>query len=120
MLVSYNFNSFNPSDLVDLKSTWSNLETTYPIKKYMSVGIWSLFNSGRWKQLNRCAILPVKYHNPENLVFQHLPVKEKIINPYKSIDCKTIEINRMRSGLKLDTLTSVYIVEIVRCVGIVL
>ena len=54
------------------------------------------------------AILKIKYHNPKNLTVQHLPVNERV--------SKT-EINRMRNGYILDTLTSVDIQEIVKIVG---
>ena len=77
-----------------------------------------LFNSGKWNQLNRSAFLTVKYHNPDNLIFQHLPIKEKIKNPYKNKRFE--EINRMRNGIIIDTLTSVDIVEIVKCGGVIL
>ena len=79
----------------------------------MSDAVCTLFNSGRWNELNRSAFLSVKYHNPENLVFQHLPTKGKIENPYKNIRLE--EINRMRNGIIIDTLTSVDFVEIVKC-----
>ena len=75
-------------------------------------------NSGRWNELNRCAFLTVKYHNPENLTFQHLPVKERIENPYKNKRLE--EINRMRNGVIVDTLTSVDVVEVVKCGGVIL
>ena len=54
------------------------------------------------------AILKLKYYNPKNLIVQHLPVKEKE---------KKIEINRMRNGYIIDTLTSVDIQEIVKIGG---
>ena len=79
----------------------------------MSDAVCSLFNSGRWNELNRSAFLTVEYHNPENLKFQHLPVKEKIENSYKNKRFE--EINRMRNGIIIDTLTNVDIVEIVIC-----
>ena len=44
------------------------------------------------------AILSIKYYNPLNLMFQHLPVK----------------VNRMRNGYNIDTLTSVDICENVK------
>ena len=112
LLVSYDFNSFYPSAHIDLNNTWPEIETAYPFEKYMSDAICSLFNSGKWNELNRCAFLTVKYHNPENLVFQHLPIKEKFENPYKNNRLE--EINRMRSGIIKDTLSSVEIVEIVK------
>ena len=82
----------------------------------MSDVICTLFNSGRWKELHRSAFLTVKYHNSENLVFQYLPVKEKIENPNKNNRLE--EINRMRNGVIIDILASNDIVEIVKCGGI--
>ena len=83
-LVSYDFNSLYPSAQIDKNSTWAKTETAYPFKKYMSDAVCSLFNSGKWNELNRSAFLSVKHHNPENSVFQHLPVEKKIRNPYKN------------------------------------
>ena len=108
LLVSYDFNSLYPSAQIDKDSTWPKIETAYPFKKYMNDAICYLFNSGKWNQLKRSAFLTIKYHNPENLIFQHLPVKEKIKNPYKNNRLE--EINRMRNGIIIDTLTSVDIV----------
>ena len=54
------------------------------------------------------AILTIKYYNPPDLIFQHLPIKEKV---------KKIEVNRMRNGYIIDTLTSVDIQEIVKIDG---
>ena len=51
------------------------------------------------------AILKLKYYNPPNLIFQHLPVKEKVIK---------IEVNRMRNGYFVDTLTSVDIQKLLK------
>ena len=118
LLVSYDFNSLYPSAQIDKDSTWPKIETAYPFKKYMNDAICYLFNSGKWNQLKRSAFLTIKYHNPENLIFQHLPVKEKIKNPYKNNRLE--EINRMRNGIIIDTLTSVDIVEIVKCGGVIL
>ena len=49
------------------------------------------------------AILTIKYYNPPDLIFQHLPLEEKV---------KKIEVNRKRNGYVIDTLTSVDIQEI--------
>ena len=84
----------------------------------MSDAVCSFFNSGRWNEINRSAFLSVKYHNPDNSFFEHLPVKEKVENSYKN---KRLEkINSMRNGIIVDTLTSVNIVEIVKCGGVFL
>ena len=118
LLVSYDFNSLYPSAQIDKNSTWPKIETAYPFKKYMNDAVCTLFNSGRWNEINRTAFLTMKYHNPENLIFQHLPIKEKVENPYKNN--RSEEINRMRNGIIIDTLTSVDIVEIVKCGGDIL
>ena len=81
LLVSYDFNSLYPSAQVDINSTWPKIETSYPFKKYMSAAVCTLFNSGRWNELNISAFLTVKYHSPEKLIFQHLLVKQKIGSP---------------------------------------
>ena len=62
--------------------------------------------------------LTVKYHNPENLVFQHLPLEEKFNDPYKINRLE--KSSRMRNGIIIDTLTSVDMVEIVNFGEIVL
>ena len=118
LLVSYDFNRLYPSAQIDINSTWPKIETAYPFKKYMNDAVCYLFKSGKWNQLNRTAFLTIKYHKPENLIFQHLPIKEKIKNPYKNFRFE--EINRMRNGIIIDTLTSVDIVEIVKCGGVIL
>ena len=118
LLVSYDFNSLYPSAQMDKNSSWPKIETAYPFKKYMNDAVCTLFNSGRWNELNRSAFLTVKYHNPKNMIFQHLPIKEKIENPYKNNRLE--EINRMRGGVIVDTLTSVDIVEIVKYGGEIL
>ena len=117
LLVSYDFNSLYPSAQIDINSTWPKIETAYLFKKYMIDAVCYLFNSGKWNQINRSAFLTVNYHKPENLIFQHLPMKEKIKNPYKNNRFE--EINRMRNGIIIDTLTSVDIVEIAKCGGVI-
>ena len=57
---------------------------------------------------NESAVLKNFEYNPPNLIFQHLPVKEKV---------KKVEVNRMRNGFIIDTLTSVDICEIVKIGG---
>ena len=54
------------------------------------------------------AILTIIYYNPLNLIFQHLPIKEKV---------EKLEVNRMRNGYIIDTLTSLDIQEIVKVGG---
>ena len=61
------------------------------------------FNTGNFNQGS--ATLKIEYYNPRDLIVQHLPIKE--------IEKKN-EINRMRNGYFVDTLTSVDIQEIVK------
>ena len=44
------------------------------------------------------ALLKIEYYNPPDLIFQRLPVNEKV---------KKIEVSRMRNGYIIDTLMSV-------------
>ena len=118
LLVSSDFNRVYPFAQIDKSSAWPKIETAYPFKNYMSDAVCSLFNSGRLNDLNRSAFLTVEYYNLENLIFQHILVKEKIENPYKNNRLE--KINRMRNGILIDTLTSIDIVEIVKCGGVML
>ena len=80
--------------------------------------VCELFNSCRWNKLYRSAFLTVKSHKPENLVFQHFPIKEKVANTYKNK--KQEEISRSGNGIIIDTLNSVDLVGKIRCGGVVL
>ena len=77
----------------------------------MNESICSLCNSGRWNELNKTVFLTVKYHNSENLVFPHIAV-QKIKNLYKNNRLE--EIDGMKNGIIIDTLTCVDIAEIVK------
>ena len=57
------------------------------------------------KDGNEPAILRIIYFNPPDLIFQHLPVNRKV---------KNTEVNRMRNGCVIDTLTSVNLQESVK------
>ena len=54
---------------------------------------------------NERPISKKKFCNPPHLIFQHLPVKEKV---------EKIEVNRMRNDYIIDMLTSVDIQELVK------
>ena len=60
-------------------------------------------NTGNFTQGS--AVLGIKYYNPKNLTVQYLPVKEGE---------KKIELNGMRKGYFIDSLTTVDIQEIVK------
>ena len=54
------------------------------------------------------ATFKIKNYSPHDLIFQHLPVKEKV---------KNMETNKMRNGYVIDVLTGVDIQELVKIVG---
>ena len=118
LLVSYDLNTLYPSAQLDVNITWPKIETTYPFTKYMSEAVCRLFNSGRWNEINTSAFLTLKYHNPKSLVCQQLPINEKVNNSYKNN--RVEEINRLRNGIIINTLTFIDIVEIAKCGGFIL
>ena len=58
----------------------------------------------------------VKYHNPENLILQHMAVKEDVYIETKN---KSENVNRFRNGDITQHLTSVDIEEVVRVGGVI-
>ena len=89
--------------LCGMKSIYPKNETGYAYTPNMNNELVEKFNNQTFTQGS--AILKIKHYNPKNLIVQHLPLKERVI--------KT-EINRMRNGYIIDTLTSVDIEEIVK------
>ena len=57
-------------------------------------------------------LVDVKYPTPENQIIQLSPSREKIQNPSEIIAWE--ELNKMRNGTKIITLTSFDIIEIVK------
>ena len=66
------------------KPTWPAIETAKAINPEDSKLFCELFNNGEWKTLNKTGFLKVKYHNPENLVLQHMAVKEVVYSEIKT------------------------------------
>ena len=93
----------------DQNSGYPKIETGFAFKPHMNIVYVEAFNNQTFNQDgDESAILRMKYYNPPNLIFQHLPVKEKV---------KNVEVNRMRNGYIIDVLTSVDICEIVKIGG---
>ena len=93
----------------DENSVYPKTETGFAFKPDMNDFYAEAFENQTFNQNgNDSAILGIKYYNPPNLIFQHLPVKEEV---------KKIEFNRMRNGYIIDTLTSNDIHEIVNIGG---
>ena len=98
--------SFYPSATWDENSVYPKIEIGFAFKPDRNdVYVEALNNQTFNQDGDESAILTIKYYNPPNLVFQHLPVKEKV---------EKIEVNRMRNEYIVDTLTSVDICEIVK------
>ena len=107
--MSYDATSLYPSAMWDENSNYPKIETGFAFKPHMNKTYVEAFNNKTFNgDGDESAMLTIKYHNPPDLIFQHLPVKEKV---------KTIEVNRMRNGYIIDTLTSVDIQEIVKIGG---
>ena len=117
-LVSSDYTSLYPSAQANSKSNWPKIETAYAFEDYMNDAVCTLFISREFEKLNLCCFLIVKYHNPENLIIQHLPARERIQMPYKNNVYE--DINRSRNGVIIATLTSVDIIQIVRIGGVIL
>ena len=85
------------------------IETEFAFKPDLNDVYVETFNNQTFNEDgDESAILTIKYYNPPNLIFQHLPVKEKV---------RKIEVNRMRNGYNIDTLTSVDICEVAKIGG---
>ena len=107
--MDYDANSLYPSAMWDENSVYPKIETGFAFKPHMNDVYVEAFNNQSFKEDgDESAILTIKYYNPPNLIFQHLPVKEKV---------EKIEVNRMRNGYIIDTLTSVDIQEIIKIGG---
>ena len=107
--MDYDATSLYPSAMWDEKSVYPKIETGFAFKPNMNDVYVEAFNNQTFnKDYDESAILTIKYYNPPDIIFQHLPIKEKV---------KKIEVNRMRNGYIIDTLTSVDIQEIVKIGG---
>ena len=98
--------SLYPSAMWDENSIYPRIETGYAFTKDMNDELVEKFDTGNFNQGS--AMLRIKHYNPKILIVQHLPVKKRE---------KKIQINRMRNGFIIDTLTSVNIQEIVKIRG---
>ena len=107
--MDFDATSLYPSAMWDEKSVYPEIETGFAFKTQMNDVYVEAFNNQTFNQDgDESAILTLKYYNPPDLIFQHLPVKEKV---------NKIEVNRMRNGYIIDKLTSVDIQEIVKIGG---
>ena len=109
VMMDYDATSLYPSAMWDENSVYPKIESGFAFKPHMNNVYIEAFNNQTFNQDgDESAILRRKYYNPRNLIFQHLPVKEKV---------KNVEVNRMRNGYIIDTLTSVEFCEILKIGG---
>ena len=97
-------------------SKWPKIKTAIAIKKEDTAHLCELFNTREWKKLNKSGFFDVKYYNPENIIFEHMSVKEQVFNAIKN---RWEEVNRFRNGYIRQHLTSIDIEEIVRVGGVI-
>ena len=70
--------SLNASAMWDENSVFLRIETGFAFKPIMNKTFVNAFNNQTFNDGgDESAILRIKYYNPPNLIFQHLPVKEK-------------------------------------------
>ena len=116
LLVSSDYNSLYPSAMAHENSKWPAIETAKTITPEDSNLLCELFSNNEWKSLNKTGFFKVKYHNPENLVLQHMAVKEDVfIETKNKCEC----VNRFRNVDITQHLTSVDIEEVVRIGGVI-
>ena len=90
----------------DEKAIYPEIESGFVFRPHMNEIYVEAFNVQTFNQNGtENEILITKYYNPLNLIFQHLPGKEKV---------KSIEVNRTSNGYILMFLTNVDIQEIVK------
>ena len=106
VMMDFDATSLYPSAMWDENSVYPKIETGYAFKPQKNKTYVEAFDIQTFNQDgNESAILRTKFYNPPDLTFQHLPVEERV---------KNIEVNRMRNGYIIGTLTSVDIQEIVK------
>ena len=77
--MDFDATSLYPSAIWDENSLYPKLETGFAFKPYMNDVYVEAFNNQSFNEDgDESAILTTKYYNPPNLIFQHLPVKEKV------------------------------------------
>ena len=106
VMMDFDGTSFYPSAMWDENSVYPKKETTFAFTQHMNKTFVDALNNQTFNEDGyESAVLRIKNNKPPDLIFPHLPLKEKV---------KKVEVNRMRKGYNLDTLTSVDIQENVK------
>ena len=97
------------SAMWDGNIVYPKTETGYAFRPHMNDVFVNEVNNQTFNQDgNDSSILKLNFYNPPNLVFQHLPVEEKV---------EKLGNNKMRNGCITDILTSVDLCEFVKMGG---
>ena len=77
--MDFNATSLYPSAVWDENSVYLKIENGFASAPHMNDVYVKTFNNQTFNEEgNESAIFRIKYHNPPNLMFQHLPVKETL------------------------------------------
>ena len=77
--MDFDATSLHPSATWDEYSVYPKIETAFAFKPDMNDVYVEAFNNQTFNEDgDESAILTLKYYNHPNLIFQHLPVKEKV------------------------------------------
>ena len=108
-MMNFHATGLYPSAMWDKTSVFPKIESGFAFKPHMNVVYVKTFNNQSFNQDgNESSFLKINYYNPPDLIFQHLPIKEKVGNT---------EVILMRNGYILDVSSSVDIQEVVRTGG---
>ena len=77
--MAYGAYSLYPSAMWDENSVYPKIETGFALAPHLNDVYVKTFNDQTFNENgDESAILTIKYYNPPNLIFQHLPIKEKV------------------------------------------
>ena len=75
----FDANSLYPSAVYDDQSVYPKTETSFAYKPHMNdVNVEVFNNQSIIEDGDESAIIKTKFYKPRELIFQHLPVKEKV------------------------------------------
>ena len=77
--MNYDATSLYPSAMWDKNSVYPEIESGFAFKPHMNNTYVEAFNNQTFNENgDESAILTIKYYNPPDLIFQHLPIREKV------------------------------------------
>ena len=106
LLRDFDANGFYPTAMSDNKSYYTIIESGLAFTKGMNDNLVNAFNNQSLTE--SCAILSIKYSNPEDMILHHTQAKEKL---------REVEVNKMRFVFTTGILSSFDIQDIVKTGG---